>query len=143
MWLQENKHGLVLHTRQMNTAEKNLLIIEIHNLFETKFQNIAYSSGKEIVEIKPSHLINKGKAIDWYLQKISSNIDINDLKIISAGDDRTDEDMFSKMNELNNGIAIKITNEDYRKVENQTGAKIIFKSVDNLYEFLNILEKTI
>lgn len=143
LWLQENKHGFVLHTRQMNSNEKILLINEVHSLFNTKFKDISYSDGKEIIEVKPSHLMDKGRAIEWYLKKYYSNFDSDSVKIFAIGDDKTDEDMFIKMNKYSNGIGIKVTNLDFKDQKHATNAKIIFKSVDELYEFLKSLEKSL
>lgn len=143
LWLQQNKHGLVLHTRLMDPFQKNIFIIEMHSLFKTKFQNIQYSNGKEIIEIKPSELIDKGKAIEWYLKNKNINFLDDKLQIFAIGDDKTDEDMFDKMNKLHNGIGIKISSLNQTKQSKDTSAKIIMNSVHQLYEFLELVDSKV
>ena len=138
LWIQENAHGFVLHTRLMNDFEKNLFVLEMDVLLKKKFKNITYSTGKEIIEIKPLYIVNKGKGIEWYLKNRFPNDLANNSKIIVVGDDITDEDMFTFINKKK-GISIKIGDKSSTNLNNLTAAKIIFKSVDELYLFLEKL----
>lgn len=143
LWLQENKHGFVLHTRLMEKEDKNTFLLEINGLLKNKFKDISHSIGKEIIEIKPSKIINKGKGIEWYLKnKFIGHTEINS-RIITAGDDVTDEDMFNYVNKLKNGISIKIDDSKSQKSVYKTSARVIFRSITEFYEFLNELNKQI
>ena len=48
--------------------------------------------GKKVVEIKASEA-NKGRFVDWFCERYQNE----DSLIFAAGDDRTDEDMFSAL----------------------------------------------
>lgn len=140
LWLQENKHGFVLHTRQMNPADKNMFLFEIDSLLKAEFNDISYSTGKEIIEVKPTKIINKGKGIKWYIEtKYSPKT--NDYKTIVVGDDVTDEDMFIFINKKKNGLSIKIGEEKDSKNSKTTAARVVFNSIEKLFLFLNELDK--
>lgn len=139
-WIQENKHGFVLHTRKMNPDAKNLLIIEMQSLFQKNFNHITYSTGKEIIEVKPLLIVNKAKGLEWYLKNKYSNYD-DGAKILCIGDDKTDEDMFELVNLKKNGITIKIGGSYSSNPHIDTAAKIILESVTKLYEFIEEINK--
>ena len=143
LWIQENQHGFVLHTRLMNDFGKNLFLLEMDSLLKKKFKNITYSTGKEIIEIKPLNIVNKGKGIEWYLKNKFTRNSSNESKIIVVGDDITDEDMFTFINKKYDGISIKIGDKSSTNLKNLTAAKIIFESVDELYIFLEELNNLI
>ncbi len=141
-WIQENTHGFVLHTRKMDPVNKNLFIIELQNLFKTKFKKISYSTGKEIVEVKPMKIVNKAKGLEWYLNN-KYKLENSNQKILCIGDDLTDEDMFELVNSKKNGISIKIDDDASNENHEDTSAKVILKSVDQLYVFLEEFNKSI
>jgi trehalose 6-phosphate synthase/phosphatase len=72
--------------------------------------------GKKVVEIKASEA-NKGRFIEWYLDRNSSS----EINVFAAGDDRTDEDMFDVLQD--SGVTLKIGRDDKTKahyyLENQ------------------------
>ena len=138
LWLQENKHGFVLHTRTMDKQDKEEFLVEINHLLSTTYKNLSYSTGKEVIEIKPSKLIDKGKGIEWYI-KTNFKPKSNSFKILVAGDDVTDEDMFKLINSYNNGVSIRIGSKSISK-DTITCAKIIIDSVEDFYQ---VLEKLI
>ena len=117
-----------------------MFIIELQSLFKKKFKKIDYSTGKEIIEIKPLNIINKAKGLDWYLDN-KFNIQGPNAKILCIGDDTTDEDMFELINSKKNGISIKIDDNSLSTSHQDTKAKIIFKSVNEVYQFLSELNK--
>ena len=140
LWLQENKHGFVLHTRKMDPANKNLFLFELESLLKNKFKDIDYSTGKEIIEVKPTHIVNKGKGIDWYI-KNKFNPKTPDYRTIVVGDDITDEDMFIFVNKLENGMSIKVGSSEIDKHKRVTAAKVVFDSIEDFYLFLEELDK--
>ena len=58
-------------------------------------------SGKKVVEIKAEEA-NKGRFVEWFLERYSEGED----HVFTAGDDRTDEDMFKVV--MNKGTSLKI-----------------------------------
>lgn len=130
VWIQEDEHGFVIHTRLMDRSIKENFIHQLKVIFENKFPNIKYSFGKEIIEVKPDFITNKAIGLQWYI-KINN---ITDSTIITVGDDTTDEDMFLYTNSLQNGISIKIG--DSKKFNSPSYAKYRIDSVNDFYSFL-------
>ena len=140
LWLQENKHGFVLHTRLMDKGIKKPFLLEMDLLLKEKFKDVDYSTGKEIIEIKPSNLVNKGSAVEWYLNN-KFNFEKDNSRIIAVGDDITDEDMFRSINKINYGVSIKILSSRTDQNLYNTAAKVIIRSVEEFYLFLAELNK--
>ena len=111
-FIEEKKFALVWHFRKsepdlakLRTQElKDTLVMMATNL------NLGVFEGNKIIEVKPIS-INKGQAISHWL-----NYDINWSFIFCAGDDYTDEDMFSVLPE--SAISCKVgtgpSNAKYR-----------------------------
>jgi trehalose 6-phosphate synthase/phosphatase len=88
---------------------------------------VTVSRGKKIVEVK-SLEANKGYFAEWFLNRYIDK----DTKVISMGDDRTDEDMFSYLSPR--GVTIKVgdfknTSADYF-IEDQKDVKDFLRQLN-------------
>ena len=100
-FIEEKKSSLVWHFRK---SEPDLAKLRTHELKDTMMMmarnlNIGVFEGNKIIEIKPVS-INKGQAALTWLNKSKWDF------VFCVGDDYTDEDMFSVMQETS--ISCKI-----------------------------------
>lgn len=75
---------------------------------------IKLSSGKKVIELKPTINWHKGKAIKFIIDRISNKINVLPL-IIYLGDDKTDEDAFKAIQKK--GIAVLIGKKKQSKAK--------------------------
>lgn len=89
--LEEKDHSLVWHYRKCDDALGRRRAVEVKNALAriAEENGLAIMDGNKIVEIKPEG-VDKGTAANLWFCDMSFDF------ILAAGDDRTDEDMFSE-----------------------------------------------
>lgn len=119
---ERKKFTLAIHYRQVSESREE----EVHrNVLEImqKYPELSRTSGKKVIEIRPSFDWHKGKAVEFLKKALSKK---EDPLSIYIGDDVTDEDAFAY---VTNGLGIIVgehgekTSADY-KVENIEEVKI-------------------
>ena len=123
---------LSVHYRQVdrNHVEnvKDIFNRSIGGLNATK--KIRITTGKEILEVRPTIDWNKGKAIKLILKRSKNVIKEESVVYIYLGDDLTDEDAFSQANKYNNSITVFVGNNsqvsEARYYLNSTGEVTCF-----------------
>lgn len=108
-FVEEKEYSLAWHFRN---ADPDLAIVRARELREdlilrTKNLNLTLLEGHKVLEIKNAE-INKGIAVLKWLQKASYEF------CFAAGDDRTDEDIFSVLNQ--GAYTIKVGSNPSRAV---------------------------
>ncbi|HWB86521.1 MAG TPA: trehalose-phosphatase [Bryobacteraceae bacterium] len=92
-----------VHVRQADRAVVPA-VMEIVQSVIGSYRNFRVSGGKEVFEIRPKVVWNKGSAVRWILEQMEGR----EVDAICIGDDATDEDMFA---ELKDGITVRVGSE--------------------------------
>ena len=98
---------------------------------------IKVMSGKKVHEIRPAVSWNKGNAVDLIYQKLSNRQRKGELLVLYLGDDLTDEDAFSAVNDLG-GISVLVGEHD-----RISAADYYLNSTAEVNSFLTELSKII
>jgi len=94
VWVEEKQLALALHTREAPRPN----VSRAHELFHQAVRDmdpsrrLSVTVGKEILEVRPPGL-DKGLVVDWLRDRLA---DVSPL-LVAVGDDRTDEDAFSRL----------------------------------------------
>ncbi|MBT6326417.1 MAG: bifunctional alpha,alpha-trehalose-phosphate synthase (UDP-forming)/trehalose-phosphatase [Bdellovibrionales bacterium] len=125
-FIEKKENSIAWHYRlaplEFGIFQSRKLLIELEEGLSNS--PVTVIEGKKIVEVKANEA-NKGNFINWYK---STNYYLENSIIIGVGDDLTDEDMFSIIND--NGVSIKIGN-------GFTHANYRLNNQSDLIEFLN------
>ncbi len=128
VYIEDKKVILSVHYR--NVAVQQQIVLKktvyelLHNFVLDKI--IQIREGKKVLEISPSFVWNKGKAVrclirsckDWEKKGI----------FICLGDDKTDEDMFKELNQRGLTVSVGYKHKSY--------AQYYLKDTQQVYEFL-------
>ncbi len=134
--LVENK-GLSLSVHYRAVPEKEVSSVK-HALDRVtglahSLGKIRITTGKKVFEIRPPVKWDKGKAVNWLLDKYSVKGNQENITSAFMGDDLTDEDGFKAINRRN-GISIFIGDE-----ETVSSAQYYLRAPDEVKEFLRLL----
>ncbi len=129
--LEDKEFTLALHYRMLNKEKIKDVVERFIEIVKVKDTNnkLDILHGSKVVEVRPAGW-NKGKA----LELISSNRISKNVLPIYIGDDTTDEDAFSYIN--NQGITIFVSNDTNRS----TTAQYWLKDPDDVLKFLKSLQ---
>ncbi|WP_227553804.1 trehalose-phosphatase [Acinetobacter haemolyticus] len=128
--IENKKSSVALHYRKCPELEfvAKKIINESHSLFP----ELKLIEGKFVFELISAEA-NKGFAI----QKMLAHLNITDVFTpIFIGDDITDEDGFTVVNKINNGISIKVG-------KGPTNAKYFLNDITQVQDFLALFLKNI
>lgn len=89
--------------------------------------------GKKVLEVRPCADWNKGRIVEWLIQKCSPGTRKNAV-VWYIGDDMTDEDAFKAVNEMG-GITVLVGGENPL-----TGAQYVLKKQEEIPELMKKLE---
>jgi trehalose 6-phosphate phosphatase len=89
------------HVAEEQVSEVQKIVDEIM----PRFNGFKKTGGKKIIELKPNMDWDKGKAVNWLLEKL--NLNNPDILPIYIGDDFTDEDAFKTLKEIG-GVGILV-----------------------------------
>jgi trehalose 6-phosphate synthase/phosphatase len=118
---EEKEYSMVWHFRNANVEQGKLRSFELINDLSDYIRNrhLQVLPGNKIVEVRQSG-INKG----GFIRKIIENRSFD--FIFAAGDDRTDEDMFKSLLDLNNVYSVKVgPDASYAKYNLYTPAMVV------------------
>ena len=90
------------------------------------------TNGKMVYELRPSAQWDKGKAVEWLLEQIKKELEV-DVFPFYIGDDVTDEDAFRMMGDLG-GIGIIVSDT---AVEDGTAASYALHNPLQVVQFLD------
>lgn len=124
-FIEEKNYSLAWHYRNADPCEGKTGSEELTRSLEkiVNGKSLKIMNGKKIVEVIDRN-INKGNATRYFLNK--HNYDY----ILSVGDDRTDEDMFAELLNIEHAVTVKIG-------KGRTCAKY---RLDNINQVLLLLE---
>lgn len=132
----ENK-GLSLSVHYRCVAENDLVNVKsaVDNVTGTAcdLKKIKVTTGKKVYEIRPPINWDKGKAINWLLEKFIEEKYRKNIVSLFMGDDLTDEDGFKSINRKK-GISIFVGDGD-----TVSAATYYLRSPDEVQKFLDKL----
>ncbi|MGQ0827656.1 MAG: trehalose-phosphatase [Bacteroidota bacterium] len=126
-FIEEKKFSLTWHYRNLEPIGGYIFSRELIRTLSDKVipYDLKIVDGNKIIEIMPSQM-GKGNAIQHLLEKICYDL------ILSIGDDKTDEDMFTVLANNKNSFTIKVG-------YGNTSAKHKLDSVNDVLTFLELL----
>ncbi|MGO1319242.1 MAG: trehalose-phosphatase [Galactobacter sp.] len=104
-WVEEKPAGLVLHTRMVEPAAVPELVHEATNRMSALGDGVHVTLGKNVVEISVLPA-DKGQGLDWL--RATTDADV----LVFAGDDRTDEDGFARLDPDSGDLGVKVGGGD-------------------------------
>ena len=124
--VERKRFSIALHYR--NVAAENIEQVRKHakEVIE-RFSDLKLSGGKKILEIQPDLDWDKGKALQWLMEKLDLRTD--QYCPLYIGDDLTDENAFEALRD--HGIGILVGNHNA-----STQAQFHLNNVDEVRQFL-------
>ncbi|KAG9140760.1 hypothetical protein Leryth_006933 [Lithospermum erythrorhizon] len=105
--VENNKFCVSVHYR--NVEEKSWEIVaESVNEVLKDYPRLRLTHGRKVLEVRPVLAWDKGKAVQFLLESLGLS-DSDDFLPIYIGDDRTDEDAFKILREMNRGFGILVS----------------------------------
>ncbi|MCW8953492.1 MAG: trehalose-phosphatase [Sulfurimonas sp.] len=131
--VERKKFSIALHYRNVSKDEAHLVENAADEAIK-KYPKLRKSYGKKVYELQPDLEWNKGKALEWLMQKL--HIQNMGSKVFYIGDDITDEDAFSAIKTY--GIGILVGDQ-----ARNTGAQYKLRDTDQTLHFLKILSSSL
>ncbi|KAL0923715.1 hypothetical protein M5K25_007783 [Dendrobium thyrsiflorum] len=130
--VENNKFCLSVHYRLVDEKNWSVIAQRVHDILKN-YPLLQLTHGRKVLEIRPIIDWNKGKAVNLLLECLGLN-DRDDVLPIYIGDDRTDEDAFKVLRELNRGYGILVSS-----VPKETDAHYSLKDPSEVMVFLRSL----
>ena len=131
--VERKKFSIALHYRNVSKSEVCFVEKAADEAIK-KYPKLRKSYGKKVYELQPDLEWNKGKALEWLMQKL--HIQKIGSKVFYIGDDITDENAFSEIKTY--GIGILVGTE-----ARNTGAQYKLRDTDQTLHFLEILSSSL
>ncbi len=128
--VERKKFSIAVHYRNVDADQVDTLKKVVDRTLK-EHPDLRKGLGKKVMELKPSIDWDKGKALNWILDKL--DLDQYQVVPIYIGDDTTDEDAFKVLEQK--GVSIVVGNES-----RITSAKYRLESVDEVENFLHMLQ---
>jgi trehalose 6-phosphate phosphatase len=95
------------------------------------YPELKLTQGRKVLEIRPSIMWDKGKAVEFLLKSLGFDDDRRDVLPVYIGDDRTDEDAFKVLRKRGQGLGILVS-----KCAKETDASYSLQDPAEVMEFL-------
>ncbi|MGM0650629.1 MAG: trehalose-phosphatase, partial [Bacteroidota bacterium] len=128
--VERKKYAIAVHYRNVADDEVPAVKEAFHEELK-KYDKLKKGSGKKVLELKPDIEWHKGYALNWLMKKLK--LDSDEYLPVFIGDDVTDEDAFSVIQE--NGLGI-ITGSHGKK----TAASYRLNNTSEVIQFLDDLK---
>lgn len=129
--VERKKYAIAVHYR--NVAENK--VDDVKKVVREELENqdqLKKGSGKKVLELKPNLDWDKGKALNWLMEKLG--FDEDNYIPLFIGDDVTDEDALKAIHGKGIGIIVGEHSE-------KTYATYRLENTDEVIEFLSLLKK--
>lgn len=97
------KLSVAVHYRNVG-EDSEQRVIGLTQKMVGQYATLSIIAGKKVLEIRPNIDWNKGRAVEWIVEKL--NLKQPDICIIYIGDDITDEDAFRTLSDPSVGILV-------------------------------------
>lgn len=115
-------------------------IPEVHTALSriaAEFPSIVITHGKMVLECRIGSGWNKGKGVEWILDKVAGRVPHEELFLMYIGDDVTDEDAFRFINQFPHHASILVDASE--EMERETLAEFRLPNVESVLHFLTQL----
>ncbi|XP_066376100.1 probable trehalose-phosphate phosphatase 8 [Miscanthus floridulus] len=127
--VENNKFCLSVHFRCVDEKSWSSLADKVKAVLRD-FPELKLTEGRKVLEIRPSIMWDKGRAVEFLLKSLGFDDRTNVLPVY-IGDDRTDEDAFKVLRERGQGIGILVS-----KCPRETDASYSLQDPTEVMEFL-------
>ncbi|KAK2439817.1 trehalose-phosphate phosphatase A [Trifolium repens] len=105
--VENNKFCVSVHYRNVDEENWDMVAQRVYDIMKD-YPNLRLTHGRKVLEVRPVIDWDKGKAVTFLLESLGLNDD-DDVLAIYIGDDRTDEDAFKALSEVNKGFGILVS----------------------------------
>ncbi len=102
--IDRKRYAIAVHYRNVRTEDISRINDKVNEIIDA-YPGFRKGKGKKILEIKPDLKWDKGKAVNWILEKLNLK-DQDNILPIYIGDDVTDEDAFNELKKNGLGIIV-------------------------------------
>uniref|UniRef100_A0A0D9WNE9 Trehalose 6-phosphate phosphatase n=1 Tax=Leersia perrieri TaxID=77586 RepID=A0A0D9WNE9_9ORYZ len=127
--VENNKFCLSVHFRCVDEKRWIPLAEQVKAVLRD-YPQLKLTQGRKVLEIRPSIMWDKGKAVEFLLKSLGFD-DRSDVLPVYIGDDRTDEDAFKVLRKRGQGIGIIVS-----KYPKETDASYSLQDTAEVMEFL-------
>ncbi|RCV20863.1 hypothetical protein SETIT_4G092100v2 [Setaria italica] len=127
--VEHNKFCLSVHFRCVDEKSWSSLAEQVKAVLRD-FPELKLTEGRKVLEIRPSIMWDKGKAVEFLLKSLGFD-DRSDVLPVYIGDDRTDEDAFKVLKKRGQGLGILVS-----KCPKETDASYSLQDPIEVMEFL-------
>ncbi|OEL26729.1 putative trehalose-phosphate phosphatase 8 [Dichanthelium oligosanthes] len=129
--VENNKFCLSVHFRCVDEKSWSPLAEQVKAVLRD-FPELKLTEGRKVLEIRPSIMWDKGKAVEFLLRSLGfDDDDGSDVLPVYIGDDRTDEDAFKVLKKRGQGLGILVS-----KCPKETDASYSLQDPTEVMEFL-------
>ncbi|VAI84322.1 unnamed protein product [Triticum turgidum subsp. durum] len=105
--VENNKFCLSVHFRCVDEKRWSPLAEQVKEVLRD-YPDLRLNEGRKVLEIRPSIMWDKGKAVEFLLQSLGFD-GRSDVLPLYLGDDRTDEDAFKMLRKRGHGLGILVS----------------------------------
>ncbi|XP_061356220.1 probable trehalose-phosphate phosphatase G [Gastrolobium bilobum] len=105
--VENNKFCVSVHYRNVDEKIWDMVGQRVYDVLKG-YPRLRITHGRRVLEVRPMIDWDKGKAITFLLESLGLN-NCDDVLAIYVGDDRTDEDAFKVLREVNKGCGILVS----------------------------------
>ncbi|KAF8729896.1 hypothetical protein HU200_017358 [Digitaria exilis] len=127
--VENNKFCLSVHFRCVDEKRWNALAEQVKAVIKD-YPKLKLTQGRKVLEIRPSIMWDKGKALEFLLESLGF-ASCSDVLPVYIGDDRTDEDAFKVLRKRGQGIGILVS-----KCPKETNASYSLQDPGEVMDFL-------
>jgi trehalose-phosphatase len=128
--VEHKRYAVAVHYRNAAPDAAGAVRAAVRDVGECR--GLTMSAGRKVVELRPNVDWDKGKTLEWILDKVTGGVPPMPIFI---GDDLTDEDAFDSV--LHNGIGIVVRHTE--DGDRATAARYSLNDPDQVREFLDRL----
>jgi trehalose-phosphatase len=128
--VEHKRYAVAVHYRNAGAEAAATVTAAVHTVGNGL--GLKVTAGRKVVELRPDIAWDKGKTLEWIVDKISGE---EPLLPIFLGDDLTDEDGFDAV--LHDGVGIVVSHGE--DGDRATGARFCLKDPDQVREFIERL----
>ncbi|XP_020239005.1 trehalose-phosphate phosphatase A [Cajanus cajan] len=130
--VENNKFCASVHYRNVDQENWSIVGQRVYDVLKD-YPRLRLTHGRKVLEVRPVIDWDKGKAVTFLLESLGLN-NCDDVLAIYVGDDRTDEDAFKALREVNKGCGILVS-----PVPKETNAVYSLRDPSEVMGFLTSL----
>ncbi|XP_062220967.1 probable trehalose-phosphate phosphatase 4 isoform X1 [Phragmites australis] len=127
--VENNKFCLSVHFRCVDEKRWNALAEQVKAVIKD-YPKLKLTQGRKVLEIRPSIMWDKGKALEFLLESLGFG-NCSDVLPVYIGDDSTDEDAFKVLRKRGQGLGILVS-----KSPKETNASYSLQDPSEVMDFL-------